>query len=564
MSKMASLREYLFGDRDKITSERYFITIFIFTLVVFTFFRCIFHLISGLSPYTVLLTAGACLLFFGLYYSVRFYKYLLVPKAIVTILGFIFIDLAWYFQSLSKGPILFLLIIFVALVIWVWKGKHLLFFIIFYFLNLFLLFYVDYVSLGELYRYPGQKVRSVHIFLSFFSYAFVLILLLYMIKKEFIRQQKKAVHSERLKSAFLANMSHEIRTPMNGILGFSDLLKNPNLTGELQEDYIKIIEKSGHRMLGVINDIVDISQLEAGLVRIHNKESNITEQMEYIYRFFKPEFEAKGLILTCDNLDLEEQIIFTTDREKLFAILINLVKNAIKYTKNGSVKFGYVPKEDFIEFYVHDTGIGISKDRQQAIFERFVQADIEDIEARQGAGLGLSITKSYIELLGGKIWLESEIGKGSKFNFTLPYNANSKETKQNPMNMLDKTILPNDFNLNILIVEDDEISEALLCITVNDFCKTPLIARTGEEAVALCKDNLDLDLVLMDIKLPIFSGYEATRQIREFNKDIVIIAQTAYGLSSDMEKATEVGCNDFISKPIDKTKLISLVVKHFG
>lgn len=564
MGKLTNLRESLFGNRDQITSERYFVTIFLFTLVVFALFRCVFHIVSGLSLNTAVLTGVASVLFFGLYYAVRFKGSLLVPKAIVTVIGIIVLDLAWYFQSLSQGPILFLLIIFAALVVWVWKGRYLLWFTILYVLNLLLLFAIEYTTSDFLFGYPDQKARSVHIFLSLFSYAAVLILCLYIIKTEFLRLQQRAMNSERLKSAFLANMSHEIRTPMNGILGFSDLLKKPNLTGEIKEEYIQIIERSGHRMLGVIIDIVDMSRLEADLVKVEIRDSNITKQLEYVYKFFKPEVEAKGLSLTCNNLLSEEHVIIKTDREKLFAILINLVKNAIKYTKTGGIEFGYRITGEFVNFYVQDTGIGIAKDRQQAIFKRFVQADIEDIQARQGAGLGLSITKSYVELLGGEIWVESEIGKGSKFNFKLPYNAITKETKTNTSNMTDKASDSNKLELKILIVEDDEISEALLCITVRDFCKEPLVARTGEEAVELCKSNPDIDLILMDIKLPVFSGYEATRQIREFNTEVIIIAQTAYGLSSDRQKAIAVGCNDYLSKPIDKVKLVTLIKKYLG
>jgi signal transduction histidine kinase len=564
MFRLGLLRERLFGNRDEIAYERYFVTFFLFVLVLFALVRSIFHLVSTLSFDTAIVSGVAGLVFFGLYYAVRFHRWLFVPKAIVTLAGFVFLDLAWYFQYMSDGPILFLIIIFAALVVWVWNGKYLLGFVVLFFCNSLVLFYIDYTSLEYLPNYPDHKVRSVHIFLSLFSYAALLIISLYLIKTEFSRLRQKAIDSERLKSAFLANMSHEIRTPMNGILGFSDLLKNRNLSGEMQKEYITLIERSGQRMLGVINDIVDMSKLEANLVQVNWEDSNITEQLEYIYKFFKPEVEAKGLILRCENLNEPEQVTIRTDREKLFAILMNLVKNAIKYTHKGTIAFGYAIKGDEIHFYVEDTGIGVAKNRQEAIFERFVQADIEDIQAKQGAGLGLAITKSYIELLGGVIWLESEWGKGSKFNFTLPYHSIKKETKMKNKDKLDKTMTMEKKQLNILIVEDDEISEALLVITVTDFCKDPLIARTGTEAVELARNNPDIDLVLMDIKLPIISGYEATTQIREFDKDVVIIAQTAYALSSDREKALQVGCNDHISKPIDKSKLASLIEKYFA
>jgi len=247
---------------------------------------------------------------------------------------------------------------------------------------------------------------------------------------ELIIAKEKAEESDRLKSAFLANMSHEIRTPMNGILGFAELLKEPNLTGKEQQEYIKIIEKSGARMLNIINDIVDISKIESGLMEVSIKESNINEQIEYIYIFFRPEVEGKGMQLSYRNGLVSSESIIKTDREKLFAILTNLVKNAIKYTNKGSIEFGYDHVETHgprnigagsasLQFYVKDTGIGIPKDRQEAIFERFIQADISDKYAYQGAGLGLSISKAYVEMLGGRIWVESEEGKGSTFYFTL-------------------------------------------------------------------------------------------------------------------------------------------------
>ncbi|MDP3453530.1 MAG: ATP-binding protein, partial [Bacteroidales bacterium] len=242
--------------------------------------------------------------------------------------------------------------------------------------------------------------------------------------KDLTIAKEKAEESDRLKSAFLANMSHEIRTPMNGILGFAELLKEPGLSGEEHQDYIRIIEKSGAYMLSIINDIVDISKIEAGLMKTVIKESNVNEQIEYTYNFFKPEVEAKGIELICKNSLPAKEAIIKTDREKVQAILTNLVKNAIKYTNDGTIEFGYCKKDDYLEFYVKDTGIGIAKGRQEAIFERFIQAEIEDIRTRQGSGLGLAISKSYIEMLGGKIWLKSEEGNGSTFYFTLPYNSN--------------------------------------------------------------------------------------------------------------------------------------------
>lgn len=383
---------------------------------------------------------------------------------------------------------------------------------------------------------------------------------------ELLLAKEHAEESDRLKSAFLANMSHEIRTPMNGILGFADLLKEPNLTGEMQQEYIKIIEKSGRRMLNIINDIVDISKIESGLMEVDIRESNINEQIEYIYTFFSPEVENKGMQLSFKNaLPLKESIIYT-DREKIFAILTNLVKNAIKFTRNGFIEFGYVLKKEndpkMLEFFVKDTGMGIPKERQNAIFERFIQADISDKMALQGAGLGLSITKAYVEKLGGEIWVESEVGKGSVFYFTIPYHAEPEAEieiiKEIPIEQIEESVE----NLKILIAEDDETSEMLISILVHMFSKEVLKARNGVEAVEICRENPDIDLILMDLQMPEMNGYEATRQIRKFNKEVVIIAQTAFALTWDRKKAIAAGCNDSISKPILKEQLLTLIHKY--
>ncbi len=381
--------------------------------------------------------------------------------------------------------------------------------------------------------------------------------------RELLKAKEHAEESDRLKSAFLANMSHEIRTPMNGILGFSELLKEPGLSGETQQDYIRIIEKSGTRMLNIINDIVDISRIEAGLMKIKMQESNINEQMQYIYTFFKPEVDAKGMKLSINIPLPTEDANITTDREKVYAILTNLVKNAIKYSYEGTIELGYVKRDNNLEFYVKDTGIGIAHDKQDVIFERFIQADTPKEWARQGAGLGLSITKAYLEMLGGKIWVESQEGVGSTFYFTLPYNAvAAKETvvqKSGPSDKTDKV-----GKLKILIAEDDKISEKLIDLSLKMFAKEILSAKNGVEAIEACQKNPDIDLVMMDSQMPGMGGYEATRQIRSFNKEVVIIAQTAYGLSGDREKAIEAGCNDYIAKPINKAELLLLIQKYFG
>ncbi|MCB8964811.1 MAG: PAS domain S-box protein [Bacteroidales bacterium] len=380
-------------------------------------------------------------------------------------------------------------------------------------------------------------------------------------EQELIKAKEKAEESDRLKSAFLANMSHEIRTPMNGILGFTSLLKQARDTSREQKEYIDIIEKSGFRLLGIINDIIDISKIESGQMKLKIAPTSIDEQLKYLYDFFKPEAELKGLALFLKKGAGVEGLSISTDGEKLYAILTNLIKNAIKFTEKGVVIVKCELSDDCVEFMVKDTGIGIPKDRQEAIFERFVQADISDKNAYQGAGLGLSITKAFVQMLGGRIWVESEEQQGSSFYFTIPVIKQPlASTAKSAVDA--KTSQHNFPKLKVLIVEDDPASSTLLTLMLTHLNFAILQANNGQSAIDIIGKNPDIDLVLMDVKMPVMNGLEATENIRKFNRNVVIIAQTAHALTGDREKAIRAGCNDYIPKPISYEVLVNLIKKH--
>ncbi len=381
---------------------------------------------------------------------------------------------------------------------------------------------------------------------------------------ELLIAKERAEESDRLKSAFLANVSHEIRTPMNGILGFAELLKKPGLTGEQQSEYIDLIEKSGSRMLKIINDIIDISKIESGQMKVTYSSVKINQIMKNVFAFFKPETALKGLGLSLHIPEEPYDDSVETDEEKIYAILINLVKNAVKYTNKGEIHFGYSVIGEFIEFYVRDTGIGIYPDRRNAIFERFVQADISPYKPSEGAGLGLSITKAYVHMLGGDIRVESEFGEGSVFYFTIPIGKCSPEkcetaTEVESKGNEEKT--PDELRrkLKILIAEDDKVSSFLLERIARDYSREIIKTDNGKEAVKIVYENPDIDLIFMDFKLPGMDGHNALKAIRGFNNKVYVVVQTANVMYAEKENAYEAGCDDFITKPFKIGELENII-----
>ena len=381
-------------------------------------------------------------------------------------------------------------------------------------------------------------------------------------EEELIKAKEKAEEADRLKSAFLANMSHDIRTPMNGVLGFAELLKNPKLTDEKQAKYIEIIQQSGARLLNIINDLVNISKLESGQMEVVLTEVDINESFNYILNFFEPETNNKGLKLIAHFDDKSSTPIITTDKEKFLAIFTNLVKNALKFTKKGQIDFGYEKQNERMVFFVKDTGIGISENQQKIIFDRFVQADHGDEAFNEGSGLGLSISKAYIELLGGEIWFNSIKGLGTSFYFTLA-EKNSINTEEHSSIDNEQTKSTKPLSLNILAVDDDDISLMFLANALEGYCKKIYLANSGKEALEQLLAHPNIDIILMDIKMPDMNGLRAAKEIKKLQSSIKIIAQTAYALEIDHAKYMEA-FDEYVTKPIKiddlKSKIESLIL----
>ncbi len=379
-------------------------------------------------------------------------------------------------------------------------------------------------------------------------------------EERILKAMERAEESDKLKTMFLANLSHEIRTPMNGILGFADLLKNPDLVAEKHKMYLDIIRKSGERMLYIINELIDISQIESGGVKLRNEQFDCNELLEDMKNFFYEEAKEKGLELIRQTSQRQNKII-CVDKYRLSQVLTNLIKNAFKFTSSGYIKFGFTKTNEQVEFYVEDTGLGIAPEMQKKIFERFRQGDLSKEKAEEGLGLGLSISKSLVEIMGGKMSLQSALGKGSIFSFSIiEQKPDKSETRPlNPVFSLDRFYVQ---KLSVLIAEDDEVSFQFFRELMGNTPNKLYFARTGKQAVDLALNTPEIDIILMDIKMPELNGLSVIQEIRKKNKKIPIIVQSAFASDLDIENALKIGANDFISKPIDSKVLISLIQKY--
>lgn len=387
-----------------------------------------------------------------------------------------------------------------------------------------------------------------------------------LLEKQTIEFHEKIEKNESIKLAFLNNITHEIRTPLNGILGFTQLLVNTNCDNVTKRMYAETIDYSNKKLLDIMNDIIDLSKIETGDFSSNEKEICLNKELEDIYSIYEKIAKEKPIEFIKKSNHSEKNIVMRIDRYMLRGILFKLLDNAFKFTNKGYIETGYniLKTQKIIRFYVKDTGIGISDNSLDSVFEKFSKVDSSSTAKYGGCGIGLTIAKAFVEKLGGTIWLESVENEGSTFYFSVPLKKyyvddHAKSVDCNKPEIpdykwKDKNILiVDDINMNISLLEDMLSKTGAKCFK----------AFHGKEAVEFVRDNNKVDLILMDIRMPVMTGLEAVKEIKNINKDILIITQTAYINSKNKKEILSFGFDDYIEKPIKSHELLSLIDRHF-
>jgi signal transduction histidine kinase/CheY-like chemotaxis protein len=560
MFKKLSIK--LFRTPEELGFENYFVLITCFIISAVAILATLENILLNFGTLLTLSTLFASLIFATIYLLGRISRKFILSKFLMIILSVVIVDVEWIVNFGSRGPVLYLFVVILSFVILLFTKFWRILLTLFVFLNVSVLFYFEYKNPEIFGNYISEQHRIFDLYWGMVIYLSICFVMIGISVDFYIKEKKRAELAEKVKSSFLANMSHEIRTPMNAIIGFGQLLSSTRLNEE-QKEFVKIINDNSYHLLTIIDDIIDISIMEANQLKLVPRNFSLSSfflDIDIVLQKYLEKYNKHNLELICKWP--ESNPVLFADAHRLKQVMTNLLSNAVKFTSNGSVAYGCYTEKESVVFYVSDTGIGISREDLPLLFKRF--SKIENVDNERifhGMGIGLSISKNLVSLMGGKIWVDSEPGKGSRFSFTIPYVSKPETLIEIPDNEEsgEEYSLP---GKTVLIAEDEITGFLFIETLLKKLGVKALHAGNGLEAVELCRNNREIRLVLMDIKMPKMDGLEATRMIKKDFPDMPVIALTAFAMKTDETECYQAGCDDYITKPVNSDYLTKKVSQY--
>ncbi len=478
---------------------------------------------------------------------------------LVTLFAFNFY---WHFNYGSRGPALYIFVIIYSFCVFLFDRTESIILGIIVVSNLTVLFLLEYHNPLIVGKYTSDKARVLDVYTTLVYYGLIFYVFMSMAREAYFSEYKKAKRADQLKSSFLANMSHEIRTPLNAIVGFSNILADENLTAEEKKQYSTIINGSNDSLLRLVNDILDVSMVESDQLNLRINSCDISKLLDNLEKTYLLKLKNEGRDIKLVNQKQEWHVFISTDYTRLQQVLVNLLDNALKYTEQGEIEFGFTIEEKEIKFYVKDTGIGIKDAHIKYLFDRFYKIEDDNSKLFRGTGIGLYLSKKLVNMLGGKIWVNSDFGKGSAFYFTIPKVDFHAETNGALSSKHHDYLSNTERRIKIMIIEDQESNQEYYSALLKQGNFELIQAYNGNEGIKTFEKYPEIDLILLDLKMPDIDGFEVLKNIRKKDTKIPIIAQTAYAMSADRERCLEAGFNDYIAKPVQRDALYQLIEKY--
>jgi two-component system CheB/CheR fusion protein len=546
--------------------ERQFLMPLSLTAIFFALASIFLNIFMGFNTVLIIAPFVSSAVFLVVYFMAKNDYHITLAKWLFIGFTMFIINVIWYYNCGSRGPWFFLLVLLYSYLIFMMSGKQLLILSIVLVINVLALYFFEYTHPDALGKYPNNNARLLDAYSAILLSGASAYVLMTIAKRAYLTQYQKAKMADKLKSSFLANMSHEIRTPLNAIVGFSNLLADGTIKEDEREEYISIINSSNETLLQLIDDILDVSMIEANQVKISREHFSVNELMRNLEKTYAAILSKKRGNAVKLKLNMpKDNYWITSDPIRINQVIINLLNNAVKFTEKGSITFGFGPEDDKLRFFVKDTGIGIEKNHLNYLFDRFYKIEDNNKKLYRGTGIGLYLCKKITEMLGGTIHVKSELGKGSEFYFYLP----AKELTIEPVTEISKTSesdLPASGTMKgtVLIIEDDVSSRVYFKKALQGLELKVLEAAGGYEGVKIFRENPDVSVVLLDILLPGVSGFDILKELKKIRPEVPVIAQTAFAMIGDREKCLAAGFDDYISKPVSRKILLELIGKYIS